>query len=47
LLGFSAGVAALPFQGRGLQFLSIALIIGTLEYSGRQNSTCKASMDEK
>jgi hypothetical protein len=47
LLGFSAGVAALPFQGRGLQFLSIGLIIGTLEYSGRQNSTCKVSTEEK
>lgn len=47
LLGFSAGVAALPFKGRGLQFLSIALILGSLEYSGRQNATCKVSTEDK
>lgn len=48
LLGFSAGVAALPFNGRGLQLLSIALILGSLEYSGRQtNSTCEVSTEKQ
>lgn len=43
LLGFAGGVALLPFNGTGLQVASILLLLGSLEYTGRQSSTCEVS----
>lgn len=38
-LGLSGGVALLPFDGLGVQAASIAIMLGALEYTGR-NQTC-------
>lgn len=37
LLGFTGGVALLPFNGKGLQAASIVLLLGALEHTGRNN----------
>ncbi len=39
LLGLSGGVALLPFNGLGVQAVSIAIMLGALEYTGR-SQTC-------
>lgn len=41
LLGVSGGVALLPFNGLGVQAASIAILLGSLEYTGRQDQLCK------
>lgn len=38
LLGLSGGVALLPFNGLGVQALSIVILIGALEYTGRSGA---------
>lgn len=43
LLGFVGGVALLPFNGKGLQAASILLLLGALEYTGR-NNTCEVTV---
>lgn len=40
LLGFTGGLALLPFNGRELQVASIGLLVLSLEYAGR-NTTCR------
>lgn len=40
LLGLSGGVALLPFDGLGVQALSIAILFASLEYTGRNQGSC-------
>lgn len=41
LMGVTGGAAVLPFNGREVQVLSILILIGSMEYTGRQDAICK------
>ena len=41
LVGVTGGLAFLPFDGLEIQILSILILIGVLEYTGRQHGVCK------
>jgi len=43
LLGFAGGVSLLPFNGKGVQDASILLLLGALEYTGR-NTACEVAV---
>ncbi len=46
LLGLSGGVAILPFNGLGVQGLSLLLILASLEYTGRQDRICSVDFED-
>ena len=41
LMGVTGGAAVLPFNGLEVQALSILILIGSMEYTGRQEGICK------
>ena len=41
LMGVTGGAAVLPFNGLEVQVFSILLLIGSMEYTGRQEGICK------
>lgn len=41
LMGVTGGAAVLPFNGLEVQVLSILILIGSMEYTGRQPAICK------
>lgn len=41
LMGVTGGAAVLPFNGLEVQVLSILILIGSMEYTGRQDAICK------
>lgn len=47
LIGVSGGVALLPFNGLGVQAASIAILLVSLEYTGRKNDACKVDYSQQ
>ena len=41
LMGVTGGAAVLPFNGLEVQVLSVLILIGSMEYTGRQDKICK------
>jgi hypothetical protein len=41
LMGVTGGAAVLPFNGLEVQVMSILILIGSMEYTGRQDAICK------
>jgi hypothetical protein len=41
LMGVTGGAAVLPFNGLEVQVLSILILLGSMEYTGRQDAICK------
>lgn len=42
VLGVGSGLAFLPFQGVGVQVVSVLVLLAALEYTGRQPAVCTA-----
>jgi hypothetical protein len=41
LIGVTGGAAVLPFNGLEVQVLSILILVGSMEYTGRQDAICE------